>query len=151
MKIMYYDLKRDKVFEQAEAGARYASVDRIMADADFISLHVPLLPATRHLIDARRLAMMKKTAYLINTSRGPIVDEKALVGALKKGRLAGAALDVFEDEPRLAPGLAKLPNVVLTPHTASATVEARDDMATMAAQGILDVLDGKTPANAVRV
>jgi glyoxylate reductase len=150
MKIMYYDLKRDKAFEQAEPGTRYASIDRIVSDADFISIHVPLLPSTRHLIDARRLKMMKKTAYLINTSRGPIIDEKALVGALRKGQIAGAALDVFENEPKLAPGLAKLKNVVLTPHTASATIEARDDMATMAAQAIIAVLDGKTPVNLVK-
>lgn len=150
MHVMYHDVKRDKAFEQEEQFARYASVDRIVSDADFISIHVPLLPTTRHLIDARRLKMMKKTAYLINTSRGPIIDEKALVVALRKGSIAGAALDVYENEPKLAPGLTKLKNVVLTPHTASATIEARDDMATMAAQAILDVLDGKTPKNLVK-
>lgn len=149
MKVLYYDVKRDKTFEQEEQFARYASIDRIMSDADFVSIHVPLLPSTHHLIDARRLRMMKKTAYLINTSRGPIVDEKALVTALKKDWIAGAALDVYEHEPELAAGLAKCKNAVLTPHTASATVEARNDMATMSAQAILDVLDGKTPRNLV--
>jgi len=150
MKIMYYDVKRDPAFEMEEQGIRFSTIERILREADFVSIHVPLLPTTRHLIDAKKLRMMKKTAYLINTSRGPIIDEKALVTALRKGVIAGAALDVFENEPKLAPGLAKLPNVVLTPHTASATIEARSDMATMAAQAILDALDGKVPPNAVK-
>ena len=92
---------------------------------------------------------MKKTAYLVNTSRGPVVDEKALVKALREGWIAGAALDVFEEEPKLAPGLAKLDNVVLTPHTASATLETRGAMARLAAEGLLDALFGKTPRNLV--
>ena len=150
MKIMYYDVKRDSAFEQEEPGTVYATIDAILRKADVISIHVPLLPSTHHLINAKKLALMKKTAYLINTSRGPIIDEKALVAALKKGRIAGAALDVFENEPALASGLAELPNVVLTPHIASATIGARSDMAQLAAQGALDVLDGKTPANMVK-
>jgi len=150
MKIMYYDVKRDKAFEAQEPGTVFATVDQIMRKADVISIHVPLLPTTRHLINAKRLAMMKKGAYLINTSRGPIIDEKALVSALRKGLLAGAALDVFENEPALAPGLVDLPNVVLTPHIASATIGARSDMSQLAAQAIIDVLDGKQPKNLVR-
>lgn len=144
MKIMYYDVRRNEQFEK-DYGATFGSVEAVMAASDVVSVHVPLLPTTRHLIDARKLALMKKSAYLINTSRGPIVDEKALVAVLKKKRIAGAALDVFENEPALAPGLAKLENVVLTPHTASATNEARDAMARLAAQAVLDVFDGKTP------
>ncbi len=144
MKIAYYDVRRNEQFEK-DYGATYGTVEEVLATSDVVSIHVPLLPTTRHLIDAKKLALMKKTAYLVNTSRGPIVDEKALVAALRKKTIAGAALDVFENEPALAPGLAKLENVVLTPHTASATNEARDAMARLAAQAVLDVFDGKTP------
>jgi glyoxylate reductase len=144
MKITYYDVRRNEQFEK-DYGATYGTVEEVLATSDVVSVHVPLLPTTRHLIDAKKLALMKKTAYLVNTSRGPIVDEKALVAALRKKTIAGAALDVFENEPALAPGLAKLENVVLTPHTASATNEARDAMARLAAQAVLDVFDGKTP------
>jgi lactate dehydrogenase-like 2-hydroxyacid dehydrogenase len=146
MKVMYYDVARNEDFER-EYGAKYATVDEILTQADFVSLHVPLIPATRHLIDARRLKLMKRSAFLINTARGPIIDEKALVTALKAKRIAGAALDVYESEPKLAPGLAKLPNVVLTPHTASATRETRDEMARLATGAIIDALAGKTPKN----
>ncbi|MEK9152497.1 MAG: D-glycerate dehydrogenase [Patescibacteria group bacterium] len=149
MKILYNDVKRNEDFEKS-VGAEYAAAEDIMRRADFVSIHVPLLPATRHLIDAAKLAMMKPTAYLINTSRGPIVDEKALVAALKKKQIAGAALDVFEFEPKLAPGLARLDNVIVTPHTASATFEARAAMSELAAQAILDVLDEKVPINIVK-
>lgn len=150
MKIMYYDVKRDQQFEREEQGIEFATIEKILSNADFVSIHVPLLPSTHHLIDAKSLRKMKKTAYLINTSRGPIIDEKALVAALKRKTIAGAALDVFENEPNLAPGLAKLENVILTPHTASATMEARGEMARIAAQAVLDVLDGKTPPNLVK-
>jgi glyoxylate reductase len=149
MKVLYFDVRRDEAFEK-RVGAKFATVDEVLAGSDVVSIHVPLLPTTRHLIDAKALRKMRKGAYLVNTSRGPVVDEKALVAALKAKRIAGAALDVFEDEPKLAPGLAKLPNVVLTPHTASATFEARSDMAVLAAQAILDVLAGKTPSNLVK-
>jgi len=149
MKIMYFDIGRNKNFER-KYGAKRAKVDAIMKTADFISIHVPLLPSTNHLINRRRLNMMKRSAYLINTSRGPIVDEAGLVSALKKKRIAGAALDVFEDEPKLAPGLSKLDNVVLTPHTASATVETRSAMAELAAKAIISVLNGHQPKNIVK-
>ena len=148
MKILYYDIKRNPRFERS-VKARYASVSQLLKRSDFVSIHVPLLPSTRHLINAKALRTMKKTAYLINTSRGPVVDEKALVAALKRGTIAGAALDVFENEPRLAPGLAKLKNAVLTPHSASATRYAREEMSKIAAQNILDVLAGKKPRNLV--
>jgi lactate dehydrogenase-like 2-hydroxyacid dehydrogenase len=149
MKVMYNDVRKSEEFEKA-FGAEYAALDDLLAKADVVTIHVPLLPATRHLIDGRRLSLMKKTAYLINTSRGPIIDEQALVEALKKGTIAGAALDVFENEPKLAPGLAKVENVVLTPHTASATFEARSAMSSLAAQAIIDVLRGRTPKNVVQ-
>jgi len=144
MKVMYHDIKRHKDFEK-EFQAGYYSLKELLKIADVVSLHVPLLPSTHHLISKRELVLMKKTAFLINTSRGPVVDEKALVQALKKRLIAGAGLDVYEFEPKLAPGLANLPNVVLTPHIASATVEARAEMSLAAAENILAVLQGKKP------
>lgn len=148
MKVLYYDVKRNEAFEK-ELGASFASVEDLLAGSDVVSIHVPLLPSTRRLIDAKKLRMMRKGAILINTSRGPVIDEKALVAALKARRIGGAGLDVYENEPRLAPGLAKLQNAVLTPHTASATVETRDQMSRLAAQAIIDALAGKTPSNLV--
>ena len=148
MKIVYHDVKRNAELEKS-FGAKKLTLDRLLKNSDFISLHVPLLPSTWHLIGAKQLKSMKKTAMLVNTSRGPVVDEKALVKALRNGTIAGAGLDVFEEEPKLAPGLAKLKNVVLTPHTASATVETRQAMSRLAAQAIIDVLKGKEPKNLV--
>ncbi|MEK6822293.1 MAG: NAD(P)-dependent oxidoreductase, partial [Nanoarchaeota archaeon] len=148
MKVVYNDVKPNPDFEK-EYGGVYMPLDKILKVADVVSLHVPLLPSTRHLISAKQLGMMKPTAYLINTSRGPVVDENALVAALRKRRIAGAALDVFEFEPALAPGLAALDNVVITPHTASATVEARQAMGELAAQNILAVMRGKKPVTPV--
>ena len=127
-------------------GISYMSLEDLLKKADVVSIHVPLLPETRHLIGERELALMKPTAYLINTARGPIVDENALVKMLKEKRIAAAALDVFENEPKLASGLSKLPNVVLTPHIGSATKEARDKMAEVAAQNIISVLSKKGEA-----
>ncbi len=144
MKVIYHDVVRNAQFEKAN-GAKFVPVNTLLKTADFVSLHVPLLPSTRHLISTKQLRMMKKTAYLINTSRGPVVDEKALVRALQKKVIAGAGLDVYEFEPNLAPGLEKLKNVILTPHTASATIEARKNMANIAADCIIDVLEGKRP------
>lgn len=148
MRVAYNDVRRNEQFEK-DLGAQYLTIDDVLKTADVVSLHVPLLPTTRHLIDERALSLMKPTAYLVNTSRGPIVDERALVSALKANRIAGAAIDVFEEEPKLAPGLAGLDNVVLTPHTASATTEARSAMSRLAVQAIIDVIDGKVPENAV--
>lgn len=149
MKVVYHDIKRDESFERKFKARFYKDFSDLLKEADFVSLHVPLLPATRHLVGEKELKLMKKTAYLINTSRGPVVDEKALVRALKGGWIRGAALDVYEEEPKLAPGLVKLENVVLAPHTASATIEARGAMARLAAQAILDVFAGKGPKNFV--
>jgi len=129
--------------------ARRVSLDELLGCADIVSLHTPLTPQTRHLIDARRLALMKPQAYLINTSRGPVVDERALVEHLEQRRIAGAALDVYEEEPAMAPGLDRLDNVLLQPHLGSATREARLKMARTAANNVLAVLEGRRPPNAV--
>ncbi len=150
MRVLYYDVKRSEAFEK-EYGAEYReNVDDVFREADFVSIHVPLLPATRHLVDARRLGLMKPTAVIVNTSRGPVVDEAALVAALRQGTIRAAALDVFENEPALSPGLAELDNVTLTPHTASATREARQEMSRLAAANIVEALEGRTPPNTVR-
>ena len=148
MKILYDDIRRNKQFEK-KFKARYVSKERLLKTADFVTLHVPLLKATHHLIGAKELRMMKKGAYLINTSRGPVVDEKALVSALKTKQIRGAAIDVYEFEPKLAPGLNKLDNIILTPHTASATDEARDAMAVMAAKNVLAAVAGRKPPQIV--
>jgi glyoxylate reductase len=149
MQVIYYDVKRNEEFEQ-ESGARYkATVEEVLAEADVVSIHVPLLDSTHHLMNAERFALMKPGAMLVNTSRGPVVDEAALVEALKMGKIRGAGLDVFEHEPALAPGLAELENVILTPHTASATEETRAAMAVLAAENIIAALEGREPPNAV--
>ncbi|OGZ32842.1 MAG: D-glycerate dehydrogenase [Candidatus Portnoybacteria bacterium RIFCSPLOWO2_12_FULL_39_9] len=149
LKIIYYDIRRNEELEK-KYNIEYREIDALLKEADFISLHTALTPETRHLISAERLKMMKPTSYLINTSRGPIIDEKALVEALKNKTIAGAALDVFENEPELTPGLTELENVVLTPHIASATKETRDKMSEMAAQNIIAALEGRTPPNLVK-
>jgi len=148
MNILYFDIKRNHQFEQAYQ-AKFAELDFIIKEADFITIHVPLLPTTRHLIGTEQLQIMKRTAYLINTSRGPVIDEEALVKALKEKRIAGAALDVYEFEPKLSAGLERLDNVVLTPHTASGTHETRSAMAALAAMNVLEALKGKIPPNLV--
>ncbi len=150
MNVLYYDVQR--VFPEIEAdlGARFAELKDLLRQSDFVSLHAALDARTRHLIDAKALASMKPSAYLINAARGPMVDEAALVKALKAGRLRGAALDVYEREPKMAAGLAKLPNVVLAPHLASASLETRLKMGMMAAQALVDALAlGKSPAHPV--
>ncbi|OWK27081.1 MAG: D-glycerate dehydrogenase [Parcubacteria group bacterium GW2011_GWA2_38_13b] len=148
VKIIYYDLTRNEEMEKA-LGIEYFSLETLLRTADFVSIHVPLLPSTKHLISEKELSLMKSSAYLINTSRGPVIDEKALVEALKKKIIRGAALDVFEFEPKFSPGLAKLNNVVLTPHIASATDETRGKMSELAAQNIIDVFSGGKPKNLV--
>ena len=150
MKVIYYDVRRNEAIEK-ETGARFCPApEEVFREADFVSFHVPLLPATHHMANEKTLAMMKKTAYLINTARGPVVDENALVAALKNGTIAGAGIDVFEFEPKLARGLAKLPNVILSPHTASASIACRDFMAVTAAENIIAFFTGQVPPNAVR-
>ncbi len=143
MNVVYYDIVRNEKLEKDFGAIFYPTVDEVLKVADVVSIHVPLTPQTTHIINADRLKLMKKDAYLINTSRGPVVDEKALVAALKAGTIRGAGLDVFEEEPKLAPGLTKLSNVVITPHIASATDKSRHDMATLSAQNIIEVLEGR--------
>jgi len=150
MNIIYYDIKRNEEFEKEYGATFKESVDDVMREADFVSIHVPLLDSTKHLINKERLALMKPTAVLVNTSRGPVVDEVALVEVLKNKKIRAAALDVFEDEPKLAAGLAELDNVIITPHIASATEETRSKMSEMAAQNIIAALEGDTPENLVK-
>jgi glyoxylate reductase len=130
-------------------GGRRVALEQLLKEADFVSLHVPLTAETTHLIDARALSLMKPTAYLINTSRGPIVDEAALVEALKVHRIAGAGLDVYEREPAMALGLADCANAVLLPHLGSATFETRSRMSRIAAENVIAVLEGRRPPNLV--
>jgi glyoxylate reductase len=147
MSIIYHDDHPLESSEEKSLGVKFVSIDSLLSSADFISLHVPLTDDTRHLITRQAFAKMKPTAYLINTSRGPVVDEKALVEALKQGTIAGAGLDVYENEPALAPGLAELNNVVLLPHVGSATLETRTKMAQVAVQNLLAGLRGERPPN----
>lgn len=149
MKVIYFDIKKNEEFEKATGAEYRESVEDVLKEADVITLHVPLLDSTRHLINKERLEMMKPTAYLINSSRGPVIDEKALVEVLREKKIAGAALDVFENEPALSSGLSELENVVITPHIASATEETRQKMSEMAAQNIIAFLEGNTPPNVV--
>lgn len=149
MKIAYYDVQRSEPFEKDLNAVFYSDLDELLKVSDIVSLHVPLLESTHHLINAERLALMKPTAFLINTARGPVIDEAALVEALRNKTIAGAGLDVFEFEPKLAPGLTELPNVVLTPHIASSTVKTRDQMAVRAVTNIIDFLEGKVPLDIV--
>jgi len=131
------------------AGATPMSLDRLLLTSDIVSLHVPLTEETRHLIDKRALTRMKRSAYLINTARGPIIDEEALAWALQQHLLAGAALDVYEHEPAVHPDLLKLENVLLVPHLASATTETRTAMADLAAENVVAVLAGRPPLSPV--
>jgi len=149
MKVLYNDIRRIPEELEKELNATFASMDEVIENSDFISLHTYLSPETYHLINEEKLKRMKKTAYLINTSRGPVIDEAALVKALKEGWIAGAGLDVYEFEPKLVPGLAECENAVLLPHIASASVETRTKMATMAAENLLAVLAGRMPPNPV--
>ena len=152
MEIVYQGRSPMEPGAEAELGARRVDLPELLATADVVSLLCPLVPAgqpdpTHHLIDAHALAAMKDSAYLVNSARGPIVDEAALVEALRDGVIAGAGLDVFEDEPRVHPGLLELENVVLLPHLGSATVETRTAMATLAVRNVLGVLGGDGPLN----
>lgn len=142
MKVLYSDVRRNPKFEK-KYQAKKVSLPNLLKQADFITLHVPLLPSTKHLIGKKELNMMKKTAYLINTSRGPVIDEKALTWALKNRKIAGAGIDVHETEPSVNHPLHKLSNCILTPHTASATIEVRLQMGKDAADNIIAVLSGK--------
>ncbi len=144
-----YTSRTPKPVVEASLQATRVELDELLAKADFVSVHVPLSDETTHMIGARELALMKPTAYLINTARGPTVDEAALVTALRDGVIAGAGLDVYEREPALAEGLADLTNTVLLPHVASATVETRTKMAMLAAENAIAVIEGRTPDHLV--
>ena len=149
LRIVYVDEHRFPIDVEQHFGARFVDKETLLKTSDFISLHLPLTPQTHHWIDEAELAMMKPSAYLINTSRGPAINEAALVRALREKKIAGAGLDVFEREPEVAPGLAELENVVLAPHIASAAEATRSKMASMAAESVLLVLNGKDPKNRV--
>jgi len=146
MKVIYVDAVRAPEAVEKELKAEFRDMNALLAESDFVSVHVPLLPETRGLFDAPKFYRMKPTAFLINTSRGPVVDEAALVAALEAEKIAGAGLDVYENEPFIHSGL-KRANVVLTPHLASASRETRTKMACMAAQNVVALFAGERPAN----
>lgn len=148
MKIVYYDERRNEEAEK-ELGIKHVTLDELLKTSDFVTIHVPLLPTTHHLIGERELNMMKPTAYLINTARGPVIDERALIKALQERKIAGAALDVFEREPEVPQELIKMSNVILVPHIGSASVETRTKMAMIAVENLLAVLRGEIPKNLV--
>jgi glyoxylate reductase len=149
MRVLYWTPRRKPEHEEREAGLTFVPLDRLLRESDFVSIHSPLNSDTRHQIGGRELRLMKKTAFLINTARGAIVDEAALVRALKQKNIAGAGLDVFEHEPKIDKTLMKMPNVVLTPHLGSATPEVREEMANIVVDNILALLGGHTLPNCV--
>jgi glyoxylate reductase len=147
MRTLYWGPRRIPEVDERELDLVYVSLDRLLAESDFVSVHAPLKPETVHLIGARELALMKPGAFLVNTARGPVVDEQALVEALAKARIAGAALDVFEREPQVEARLLDMSNVVLTPHLGSAVVEVREALAHAVVDNIVAVLEGRQPPN----
>ena len=147
MRVIYHSRTRLTPAAEQALHVSYAPLEDLLREADFVTLHVPLTPQTRHLIGRRELELMKPTAHLINTARGPVVDEAALVEALRRGEIGGAGLDVYEREPELSPGLAGLDHVVLLPHVGSATIETRTKMGLMAAANLLAGLRGERPPN----
>jgi glyoxylate reductase len=147
MRTLYWTPRRKPEAEERTAGLEYVSYDRLLAESDFVSVHAPLNEQTRHLVGERELRLMKPTAFLVNSARGPVVDEKALVRALKERRIAGAGLDVYENEPLVEPELIGMKNVVLTPHLGSAVTELRESMANVVADNIMAVLEGRQPPN----
>jgi len=149
MKVIYYDVYRMSPEDEAAYHLIYMPIDEVLQEADFVSVHTPYMPSTHHLISERELHLMKPTAILINTARGPIVNEKALANALQSGTIAGAGLDVFENEPAVEPTLLTMENVVLLPHIASASLKTRTLMATMASENIVAHFHGQKPPNIV--
>jgi glyoxylate reductase len=147
MKVIYYDVFRNEEFEK-KYGIEFKSKEEVVRESDFLSVHVPLLPETRNGIGAKEFSMMKKTAFIINTARGGVVDEKALIEALREGKIAGAGLDVFEKEPiEMDNPLLRMDNVVLAPHLASGSIESRTAMAVLAANNLVAALKGELPPN----
>jgi len=149
MRVLYWAPRRKPEAEEREAGLTYVSLDELLRESDFVSLHSPLNAQTRHQIGKREFGLMKKTAFIVNTARGPIIDEAAMIRALKAKKIAGAGLDVFEFEPKVSADLRKMKNVVLAPHLGSATVEVRETMANIVVDNIEALLAGKTPPNCV--
>ena len=149
MQVQYHDAFRAPVEVEQELNLRFVAFEELFQTSDFVSVHVPLLPETRRLVGAAQFKLMKKTAVFVNTSRGPVVDEAALAGALEEGQIAAAGLDVFEREPVVEPRLLKLENVVLTPHMASASFDTRRAMCMLAAENAVAALEGKRPPNLV--
>jgi glyoxylate reductase len=147
MRVLYYDPQPLPPDAERDLGATRVDLGRLLAESDFVSVHVPLTPETQHLLSTPQFGQMKRTAILINTSRGPVVDEAALVDALNAKKIAGAALDVYEREPAVHPGLIPMPNVVLAPHIASATVRTRSEMSAMAARNMATAVRGGRPPN----
>jgi glyoxylate reductase len=147
MKIVYADPRRLSPEEEAKFGATYRSLDELLGEADFVSLHPQLMPETRHLMSDKQFSLMKSTAFVINTSRGPVIDEAALVRALKEKRIAGAGLDVYEHEPKVSPELMQMPNVVLTPHLGSAVLELREGMANVVVDNAIALIEGRKPVS----
>ena len=149
MRVLYWTPRRKSENEEREAGLIYAAFDEVLRSSDFVSLHSPLNAQTRHQIGARELGLMKKTAFIVNTARGPIIDEAALVRSLKAKKIAGAGLDVFEHEPKVHAELKRLKNVVLVPHLGSATADVRERMANIVVDNIQALVDGRMPPNCV--
>lgn len=149
MNVVYYDVKRNEELEKEDGAKFYSSIEEVLKISDIVSIHVPLMESTHHLINIDRLKLMKPNAYLINTSRGPVIDENALVYALQNNIIRGAGIDVYEYEPDMVKGLNKLSDVIITPHIASATEEARLEMSRVAAQNIIDCMEGIVPRNNV--
>jgi glyoxylate reductase len=147
MRVLYWAPRRNTESEEREAGINYVPFEQLLAESDFVSMHAPLTPETRHLMGAREFGLMQPSAFFINTARGAVVDEAALVRALTERRIAGAGLDVFEHEPKVDPALLAMPNVVLTPHLGSAVREVRETMAHLVVDNILALLEGKRPPN----
>ena len=150
MPVLYHQRHRLHEEMEKELGMQFVSLEQLLKESDFITLHVPLTEETKYMIGEKEFAMMRSTAYFIHTARGKVVDDKALVEALKKNQIAGAGLDVFENEPALEEGLTELENVVILPHIGSASEETRTRMALMAVNNVLDALSGKTPGNLVK-
>jgi glyoxylate reductase len=149
MHILYSDPRRLPEADEAKYGMIHKSYDDLLREADFVSMHPQLNPDTRHLLGERELRLMKKTAFVINTSRGPVIDEAALTQALIEKRIAGAGLDVYEHEPKVTPALLTMPNVVLTPHLGSAVFELREGMAHVVVDNVIAVIEGRRPPNLI--
>ena len=148
MEVVYHDMRRNEEAER-DLGVRYLELDELLETCDFVSVHAPLTDETRHLVGEKELGGMKDTSVLVNTSRGPVVNEAALAEALAEGRIFAAGLDVYEEEPKVHPGLLELENVVLAPHIGSASIETRDKMAALAAENLVAVLRGEEPKTPV--